>query len=449
MTGLRERFRRFRRPFSIGLELEAESRYFAVSIDPNPSDGMAEIVRMPLLSDTMTEGTIVKWHKKEGDAVKAGDILAEVETDKATMELESYWDGILLHIAAKEGDTVPVDGLIAIIGEAGEDISDILAQAEPKAAPSPETPAKAEDGTAPPPTETPAPSSMETTDDDRRLKASPLARKIAREKGIDLRALRGSGPGGRIIKRDVEAARPAAAPTFLPPEGAAEGYEDVPLSSMRKAIARRLSESKFSAPHYYLSIEVAMDRVMAARAALKERLDVKVSVNDFIIKAAALALRKHPEVNSSWMGDQIRIFRHVHIGVAVAVPDGLVVPVVRHADRKPLGTIAAEVRELAAKAREKKISVEELEGATFSISNLGMFGIDHFTAIINPPNSAIMAVGRAKVMPVFNEELGDFEPALTMKVTLSCDHRVIDGAVGAAFLQTFKTLLEEPALMIA
>ena len=406
---------------------------------------MAELVRMPLLSDTMTEGTIVKWHKKEGDAVQAGDILAEVETDKATMELESYWDGVLLHIAAKEGDTVPVDGLIAIIGEAGEDVTAILQEADapiaqeetPKAAPAPETA----------PTAPPAAASTPAAPADDRIKASPLARKMAEERGIDLRQVQGTGPGGRITKKDIEAYRPRpAAGAALSAE---EGYEDIPLTSMRKAIARRLSESKFGAPHYYLTIEVAMDRVLEVRQAVKAQMDAKVSVNDFIVKAAALALRQHPEVNSSWLGDVVRQYRHVHVGVAVAVPDGLVVPVIRHADRKPLRVIAEEVRELAQKAREKKINVEELEGATFSISNLGMFGIDQFTAIINPPNSAIMAVGRVKTTAVYDEELDEFFPQALMKVTLSCDHRVIDGAVGAAFLQTFKKLLEEPALMLA
>ncbi len=409
---------------------------------------MAEIVRMPLLSDTMTEGTIVKWHKKEGDTVRTGDILAEVETDKATMELESYWDGVLLHVAAKEGDTVPVNGLIAIIGEAGEDIEAILKEAaRPAAAEEKPEDKPAETPAISAPAEAPASPPVETTSDrsDDRIKASPLARKMARERGIDLRQVPGTGPGGRITRKDIEAyrPRPAAMPT------AEEGYEDIPLTSMRKAIARRLSESKFGAPHYYLSIEVMMDRVLEVRREIQERLEAKVSVNDFIIKAAAVALKAHPAVNASWLGDAVRQYHHVHIGVAVAVPEGLIVPVIRHADRKSLRTISEEVRALAQKAREKKISVEELEGATFSISNLGMFGIDQFTAIINPPNSAIMAVGQAKTVPVYDEALDEFFPHAVMKVTLSCDHRVIDGAVGAAFLRTFKKLLEEPALMLA
>jgi pyruvate dehydrogenase E2 component (dihydrolipoamide acetyltransferase) len=423
---------------------------------------MAEVIRMPKMSDTMTEGVIAEWHKKEGDKVKPGDILADVETDKATMELENFESGTLLYIGVKKGEAVPVNAIIAIVGKEGEDIKALLASesapaaAKEEAAPAKEAapaPAAKAETAAPAPVAAPAaaaPAPVAAGSDDDRLKASPLARKIAEDKGIDLRALSGSGDGGRIVKRDLDNYTPAAAaastPSFAPVVGE-EKYTEVVVSQMRKTIARRLAESKFSAPHFYLTIDIDMDKAMAARTQINEVASAKVSFNDMVIKASALALRKHPKINSSWLGDKIRFNQHINIGVAMAVEEGLLVPVVRYADNKPLSQIASEVKVFAGKAKEKKLQPSDWEGNTFTISNLGMFGIEEFTAIINPPDACIMAVGAIRQEPVVKN--GQVVPGNRMKVTLSCDHRVVDGASGAEFLQTFKQLLEEPVRMLA
>lgn len=409
---------------------------------------MAEVIRMPKMSDTMTEGVIVSWLKQVGDDIKPGDILAEVETDKATMELENYVKGTLLHIGIPAGGSVPVDALIAIVGQKGEDISALLNGAPAPAA----APAKAEETkveTAAP--TAPAPAPVANTSNDSRVKASPLAKKIADEKGIDLNSVSGSGDGGRIVKRDVEtftpAAKTAGAPSItLPTVVGQESYEEVPVSQMRKVIARRLGESKHTAPHFYLTMSINMDKAIEARKAMLEFSPVKISVNDIIIKAVAGALRKNPAANSSWLGDKIRYNHHINIGVAVAIEDGLIVPVVKFADSKSLSHISAEVKELADKAKNKKLQPSEFEGNTFTISNLGMFGIDEFTAIINPPDACILAVGAAKETVVV--ENGQMKVANVMKVTLSCDHRVVDGAVGSAFLKTLKELLENPVKLL-
>jgi pyruvate dehydrogenase E2 component (dihydrolipoamide acetyltransferase) len=409
---------------------------------------MAEVIRMPKMSDTMTEGVIVSWLKQVGDDIKPGDILAEVETDKATMELENYVKGTLLHIGIPAGGSVPVDALIAIVGQKGEDISALLNGASAPAA----APAKAEETkveTAAP--TAPAPAPVANTSNDSRVKASPLAKKIADEKGIDLNSVSGSGDGGRIVKRDVEtfapAAKTAGAPSIiLPTVVGQESYEEVPVSQMRKVIARRLGESKHTAPHFYLTMSINMDKAIEARKSMLEFSPVKISVNDIIIKAVAAALRKNPAANSSWLGDKIRYNHHINIGVAVAIEDGLIVPVVKFADSKSLSHISAEVKELADKAKNKKLQPSEFEGNTFTISNLGMFGIDEFTAIINPPDACILAVGAAKETVVV--ENGQMKVANVMKVTLSCDHRVVDGAVGSAFLKTLKELLENPVKLL-
>jgi pyruvate dehydrogenase E2 component (dihydrolipoamide acetyltransferase) len=408
---------------------------------------MAEVIRMPKMSDTMTEGVIVAWHKKVGDDVKSGDILAEVETDKATMELENYVKGTLLHIGIEAGQSVPVDAVIAIVGAKGEDVSALLAGES--------TPAKSAvpvaNETTPAATPAATPTSTTTTSsNDSRLKASPLAKKIAEEKGVDLSKVPGSGDNGRIVKRDVENFTPATSTgkttVQLPSVVGAESFDDVTVSQMRKAIARRLSESKNGAPHFYLTMSIQMDKVMEARKAMNDISPVKISVNDIIVKAVASSLRLHPKVNSSWLGDKIRMNHHIHVGVAVAIDDGLIVPVVKFADNKTISHISAEVKELADKAKNKKLQPSEFEGSTFTISNLGMFGIDQFTAIINPPESCILAVGAAKETVVV--ENGQMKVANVMKVTLSCDHRSVDGAVGSAFLQTLKDMLENPVRLL-
>lgn len=419
---------------------------------------MAEVIKMPKMSDTMTEGVIAEWHKKEGDQVKPGDILADVETDKATMELENFESGTLLYVGVKKGESVPVDTIIAIIGKPGEDISGLLAggSAAPAAAPAPAdaapAPAAVAAAPAPAPAAAPAPAPVAASADSR-LKASPLARRIAEEKGIDLRAVAGSGDNGRIVVRDLAqapaatAAAPSAAPVVFASVTGEERFSEVAVSQMRKTIARRLAESKFSAPHFYLTVDIDMDQAMAARAQINEVAPVKVSFNDMVIKAAALSLRKHPKINSSWLGDKIRFNEHIHVGVAMAVEEGLLVPVVRFADSKPLSQIAQEVKVYGGKAKEKKLQPADWEGNTFTISNLGMFGIEEFTAIINPPDACIMAVGAIRQEPVVKK--GQIVVGNRMKVTLSCDHRVVDGASGAEFLQTFKQLLEEPVRMLA
>jgi len=430
----------------------------APAATPAPAANVnATVVRMPKMSDTMTEGVLVSWLKKVGDKVKSGDIIAEVETDKATMELENYEDGTLLYLGAKEGEAVPVDGIIAIVGEEGADFQALLNGGGQPAAP---VAAAAPEATPAPAAETSQASDNGT---DSRIKASPLAKALAKDKNVDLTKITGSGEGGRIVKKDIDAAQAAPQPTAQPaqqapqaekpaptpaPAAASAGdYEDTPVSQMRKTIARRLSESLFTAPHFYLTMEITMDKAMELRGKINEVSPVKISFNDMVIKAAALALKQHPAVNSSWLGDKIRKYNYVNIGVAVAVDEGLLVPVVRDADKKVLSLIAGEVKEMAAKAKDKKLQPKDWEGNTFSISNLGMFGIDEFTAIINPPDSCIMAVGGIKKVAAFKED-GSIYPTNIMKVTLSCDHRVVDGATGSAFLQTFKKLLENPLGML-
>ena len=420
---------------------------------------MAEVIYMPKLSDTMTEGVVASWLKNVGDVVKSGELLAEIETDKATMEFESFYDGVLLHIGVETGKAAPVNALLAIIGQAGEDISSIL-----NAAPSAE-PAKTEEVKPAPVVETPAPkatpapaavpvSAPKTTPkpavNNDRVYASPLAKKLAEEKGIDLQYVAGSGENGRIVKRDVD--------HYMPhPNGVSasagnsgglttETYTDEPISQMRKTIARRLAESKFTAPHFYLTLDIDMDNAMAFRTSVNATEGYKISFNDIVVKAVALSLRKHPTVNSSWMGDFIRRNQHVNIGVAVAVEDGLLVPVVRFADTKGFMQISSEVKDFAGRAKEKKLQPADWEGNTFTISNLGMFGIESFTAIVNPPDSCILAVGGIKEVPVVKN--GQVVPGNVMKVTLSCDHRVVDGASGSAFLQTFKNYMENPVSML-
>lgn len=416
---------------------------------------MAEVIRMPKMSDTMTEGVIVSWLKQVGDDIKVGDILAEVETDKATMELENFVKGTLLHIGIPAGGSVPVDALIAIVGQKGEDISALLESGA--AAPAKKEEAKAEEPKTENKTtaETSAPAPVANNTEDGRVKASPLAKKIAEEKGISLNQIAGSGDGGRIVKRDVEtftpnkaaAASNVSAPVYnIPAVVGTESYDEVPVSQMRKVIARRLSDSLFTAPHFFLTMEINMDNVNAARKTINADGDVKLSVNDFIVKAVAASLRKNPKVNSSWLGDKIRYNHHIHIGVAVAIEDGLIVPVVKFADSKSLSHISAEVKQLADKAKNKKLQPNEFEGNTFTISNLGMYGIEEFTAIINPPDACILAVGGSKETVIV--ENGQMKVATVMKVTLSCDHRVVDGAVGSTFLKTLKELLENPVKLL-
>jgi pyruvate dehydrogenase E2 component (dihydrolipoamide acetyltransferase) len=415
----------------------------------------AAVVRMPKMSDTMEEGTLVSWQKQVGDKVKSGDILAEVETDKATMELEAYEDGTLLYVGIKEGEAVPVDGIIAVIGEEGSNVEALLArengEAEPEAAPA------AKEAT----TEAAAEKTTTVADSGDRIKASPLARRLAEEKGINIDQVSGSGDNGRIVKRDVDEFKPAAKAEAAPakaPEAApakteaqaapAQGdFVDTPISQMRKTIARRLSDSLFTAPHFYVTMEIVMDKAMALRPQLNEVSPAKISFNDFVIKACAIALKQHPAVNSAWLGDKIRKYNYVNIGVAVAVDEGLLVPVIRDADKKNLSTISAEVKDFAGKAKDKKLQPKDWEGNTFSISNLGMFGVDEFTAIINPPDSCILAIGGIKKVAAFKED-GTVYPTNIMKVTLSADHRVVDGALAAQFLNTVKKLLEEPMSML-
>lgn len=414
---------------------------------------------MPKLSDTMVEGVVAAWNKKVGDAVKEGEILAEIETDKATMEFESFFDGVLLHIGVETGKSAPVNSILAIIGQAGEDISALLANVP---APAPITEKVVEEtpkATVPNPTPVvsaptvvaEAPKSIPLASNaGGRVFASPLAKKLAEEKGIDLNVVGGTGEGGRIVKRDVDHYTPYTPAEKTPMANNAvagfESYTDEPVSQMRKTIARRLAESKFTAPHFYLTLDINMENAMHARKALNAMEGVKVSFNDMVIKAVAHALKQNPNVNSSWMGDFIRRNQHVHIGVAVAVEDGLLVPVVRFADTKGLVQISAEVREYAKKAKDKKLQPSDWEGNTFTISNLGMFGIESFTAIVNPPDSCILAIGGIKEVPVVKN--GQVVPGNVMKVTLSCDHRVVDGATGAAFLQTFKQFMENPVSML-
>ncbi len=418
---------------------------------------MAEIVYMPKLSDTMTDGVVAEWTKKVGDKVSSGEVLAEIETDKATMEFESFFDGVLLHIGVEKGKSVPVNSLLAIIGQEGEDISALLAgvqapalvKEEAAAAPVVSAPVSTPIAAAIAAPVVTAPMAVPTSNSSGRIIASPLAKKMAQEKGIDIASVPGSGEAGRIVKRDVDHyvpyTTPASAPIFSAPAGT-ESFEDETVSQMRKTIARRLAESKFTAPHFYLTLDIDMDNAISARKSLNSTEGVKVSFNDMVVKAVAMSLRQHPAVNSAWLGDVIRHNHHIHIGVAVAVEDGLLVPVVRFADTKGFQQIGNEVREYAKRAKDKKLQPSDWEGNTFTISNLGMFGIESFTAIINPPDSCILAVGGIKEVPVVKK--GQVVPGNVMKVTLSCDHRVVDGASGAAFLQTFKGYMENPVAML-
>ena len=418
---------------------------------------MAEIIRMPKLSDTMTEGVVAEWHKKVGEEVESGELLAEIETDKATMEFESFQDGVLLHIGVEKGGTAPVDSVLCILGDEGEDFAELLASADAAEAPDPQEEAPAPAPTpapapvaaaapAPAPAAAPTPSTAAPAPApavvNERVKASPLAKRLAEERGLSLSLIPGSGEGGRIVKRDVEAFVGGASSAA----NAVERYTEVGVSQMRKTIARRLAESKFTAPHFYLSVTIDMGAAMTARKAINDRGPHRVSFNDMVVKAVAIALKNHPAVNSSWLDDRIRYNEHVHIGVAVAVEDGLLVPVVRHANAKTFGEIGTEVRDFAQKAKDKKLQPSDWEGNTFTISNLGMFGIEDFTAIINPPDACILAVGGIQNVPVVKD--GAVVPGHTMKVTLSCDHRVVDGATGAAFLNEVKQNLENPVLML-
>ena len=414
---------------------------------------MAEIITMPRLSDTMTEGVVAQWLKKVGDKVSEGDILAEIETDKATMEFESFNEGTLLYIGLKDGEGAPVDSLLAIIGEENENIDAIIkdfkiktdepentSTVEPKTATI--EPAKKAPGVA----EASQQASIVNTG---RIIASPLAKKIAEEKGINLATISGTGENGRIIKSDVENFAPVAASTTSSPSISLgeESFEETNNSQMRKTIARRLAESKFTAPHYYLMIEIDMDNAITSRKAINEIPDTKVSFNDIVVKASAMALKKHPKVNSQWFDDRTRINHHVNIGVAVAVEDGLVVPVIPFTDQKSMTQIGAEVKDMAVRAKSKKLTPAEMDGSTFTVSNLGMFGISEFTSIINQPNSAILSVGAIVQKPVVKND--EIVVGNTMKVTLACDHRTVDGATGSAFLQTLKQFIENPVTMLA
>ncbi len=458
---------------------EPEKDGAAVVADTEPkssgsSDADAEalgatIIRMPLLSDTMTEGVIAEWHKKLGDQVKSDDALADVETDKATMEVTAYADGVLLYVGVEKGQAAKVNDIIAIVGKEGTDISSLLKSGS-KAAAVAEVKTDSQPEKEKPAVQASAAVDKQhiESDSSSRLKASPLARKIAKDKGIDISQVKGSAEGGRIVKKDIESfnpaaqaqrvkastspavsSAPAAAETVaapIPQFTGEEKYTEKPVSQMRKVIAKRLSESLFTSPHFYLTMSIDMDSAMQARTKINEFASVKISFNDMVLKAVAVALKQHPHVNSSWLGDKIRYNEHVNIGVAVAVEDGLLVPVVRFADGKSLSHISAEVKDFAQRAKNKKLQPADWEGSTFTISNLGMFGIDEFTAIINPPDACILAVGGIQQVPVVKN--GAVVPGNVMKVTLSCDHRVVDGATGAAFLQTLKALLEEPVRLL-
>ncbi|MDM8177300.1 MULTISPECIES: pyruvate dehydrogenase complex dihydrolipoamide acetyltransferase [Olivibacter] len=420
----------------------------------------ATVITMPLLSDTMTEGVIAEWHFKVGDKIKSDDVIADVETDKATMEVTAYAEGTLLYIGVEKGQAAKVNDIIAIVGKEGTDVTPLLKQKSSKPKKQ-EAPKKEEASTSAANEPSQAESKEVTSSDSSRVKASPLARKIAKEKGIDLNELKGSAENGRIIKKDVESFTPAAkqkteAPAAAPSAESKsvtipqfigeERFTEKPVTQMRKTIAKRLSESLFTAPHFYVTVKVDMDSAISARNKINEVAPVKVSFNDLVIKAVAVALKQHPNVNSSWLGDKIRYNEHVNIGVAIAVDEGLLVPVVRFADGKTLSHISAEVKDFAQRAKAKKLQPKDWEGSTFTVSNLGMFGVDEFTAIINPPDSCILAIGGIQQVPVVKN--GAVVPGNIMKITLSCDHRVVDGATGAAFLQTVKSLLEEPVRLL-
>ncbi|MGZ3929797.1 MAG: pyruvate dehydrogenase complex dihydrolipoamide acetyltransferase [Bacteroidia bacterium] len=414
-----------------------------------------EVVRMPKLSDTMTEGVIAKWHKKVGDKIKSGELLADIETDKATMEFESFQDGVLIHIGVEAGKPVPVDSVIAILGKGGEDINAILAAvgqnqsgskpetvSDKKAEPKKEAAASETKIQTAPAAQKTEPAAK-TASPNGRIKASPLAKALAKEKGIDISRIQGTGDNGRVTKKDIEAFKHGVAGASISTK---EAFRDEPVSQMRKTIARRLLESKNGAPHFYLNIEVDMDNTIASRTAINTVGEVKISFNDIVIKACAAALRKHPRVNSSWMGDKIRYFEHIHIGMAVAVEDGLLVPVIRFADQKTLAQIGAEAKDFGKRAKEKKLQPADWEGNTFTVSNLGMFGIESFTSIINSPESCILSVGTIRQVPVVKNNM--VVPGNVMKLTLACDHRSVDGATGTAFLQTLKLYLENPIAML-
>lgn len=435
---------------------KAESKK-AASDKVDTSSINATIVKMPKLSDTMKEGTVAQWHKKVGDSVESGEVLADIETDKATMEFESFDDGELLYIGVEEGKTAEVDSVLAVVGEKGADFDALIKaynqnrdsdESEENTTEQPKEEVEKENTSSQERKESTASSTTSTG----RLKASPLAKKMAEDKGINLSDVNGSGDNGRITKKDIESYTPSSkaqttSSVNASAPSASEDFEEKEISQMRKTIAKRLAESKFTAPHFYLNIDLDMTNAIEARKAINSMEGVKVSFNDMVVKAVAVALRKHPQVNSSWLGDKIRINHHVNIGVAVAVEDGLLVPVVRFANTKQLTQIGAEVRDFAQRAKDKKLQPQDWEGSTFSISNLGMFGIDSFTAIVNPPNACILAVGAIQEVPVVKN--GQIVPGNVMKVTLSCDHRVVDGATGAAFLQTFKQMIENPVSMLA
>lgn len=425
---------------------------------------MEEVVLMPRLSDTMTEGVIAGWQKNVGDTVKKGDVLADIETDKATMELESYKDGILLYQGAKAGEKILVNDLLCVIGAAGTNIDAIVAAVKSGAGATAPTASNAAPAAAPSTPATtvvaataPTAPAVQAVVNEGRIFASPLAKKMAEERGIDLKYVKGTGDNGRITKFDIDGYVPAAAsaasaasataPAVQAAHQGVVSFEDQPVSQMRKTIARRLSESLFTAPHFYITMSIDMDAAVAARAKINEVAPVKISFNDMVVKATALSLKQHPKINSSWLGDSIRTNHHINIGIAVAVDEGLLVPVVRFADTKTLSEIGVAVKGFAQKAKDKKLQPSDWEGSTFTISNLGMFGVDEFTAIINPPDACILAVGGIAQVPVVKN--GQVVPGNVMKVTLSCDHRVVDGAAGAAFLQTLKSLLEEPLRMLA
>ena len=436
---------------------------------------MAEVINMPRLSDTMEEGTLAKWFKKVGDSVKEGEILAEIETDKATMEFESFHDGVLLHIGIDEGSTAPVDSIIAVIGSKGEDISSIIkgtntANEEPKPEVKEEPKPEVKEEPKPEVKEEPKPEvkeepkpevkeepkpeikeevksvelSNESTD---RILISPLARKLANEKGIDIKSIKGSGDNGRIIKRDIDSYKSSDYSQFIHPRpSVTESFNESQNSTMRKAIAKRLSDSKFSAPHYYLNVECEMDNMISFRNQFINTQNIKISFNDIIAKAVSLSLARHPKVNSRWYDDKIVFYDHVHLGVAVAVDDGLIVPVVKYANSKDLPEINIEIKDFAVRAKNKKLTPAEIEGSTFTISNLGMFGIESFTSIINQPNSAILSIGAIIEKPIVKN--GDISIGNTMKLTLACDHRTVDGATGSLFLKTLKEFIENPVSIL-
>jgi pyruvate dehydrogenase E2 component (dihydrolipoamide acetyltransferase) len=441
-------------------EVKEEEEIEETTSDASDKEGVTipdgiQVITMPRLSDTMTDGTIATWLKKVGDAVEEGDMLAEIETDKATMEFECFYEGTILHIGVQEGETAPVDSLLTIIGPAGTDVSKIVANhVDSSSSEETTSPEKKEEKKEEKIVETK--SSVITNNSGGRIFASPLAKKIALDKGIKLADVNGSGENGRIIKKDVENYTPAVkveipvpsyAPTASYVAAGEEKSEEIKNSQMRKAIAKSLGNSKFTAPHFYLNVEVDMDNAMASRKIINAIPDVKVSFNDMVVKACAMALKKHPKVNTSWTEANTIIHSHIHVGVAVAVADGLLVPVIKHTNQLSLTQIGATVRNLAGKARDKKIKVDEMQGSTFTVSNLGMFGIESFTSIINQPNSAILSVGAIIEKPVVKN--GQIVIGNTMKLTLACDHRTVDGAVGAQFLQTLKTFIENPVTMLA